>query len=322
MPIIYILIGFICGGVLTYLRLSPQLKNIKEHNRKIDCENEQLEKENLAITNLINNKQQEYSIITAQITELNKNLEQLEETQTKAAQSVYNQALQAAELNFDKQIDLISQDFQNEKEKLNQLYLDLMNTAVQDYEKTIILEQRKLNLIKNQFEEEQNKVNLAVESAKRKIEIENNLNFYKLNLSADDIEEIKKLRAVLPFFRDKTPLNKVIYKVYYEKPLTDMIGRVVGTGIHTGIYKITNIENQMCYVGQSTDIANRFKQHIKRGVGAEDWTSNKLYPVMYAVGPENFTFEIIEECDKDKLNERESFWQEYFHAKDFGYSIK
>ena len=30
----------------------------------------------------------------------------------------------------------------------------------------------------------------------------------------------------------------------------------------------------------------------------------------------------IEECEKSKLNEREDYWQEYFHAKDFGYSIK
>jgi hypothetical protein len=38
------------------------------------------------------------------------------------------------------------------------------------------------------------------------------------------------LREILPYLRDKTPLNKVIYKVYYEKPLSDMIGRVIGTG--------------------------------------------------------------------------------------------
>jgi hypothetical protein len=53
----------------------------------------------------------------------------------------------------------------------------------------------------------------------------------------------------MPRLRDKTSLNKVIYKIYYEKPLSDMIGRVVGTGTHTGIYKITNINNQRCYVG-------------------------------------------------------------------------
>ena len=154
------------------------------------------------------------------------------------------------------------------------------------------------------------------------MEMENKQDYYRICLSNEDAAEIKRLREVLPYLRDKTPLNKVIYKVYYEKPLTDMIGRVVGSGVHTGIYKITNIENQMCYVGQAANIADRWKQHCKRGVGAEDWTQNKLYPAMYSLGVENFTFEIVEECDRSKLNEREDYWQDYFHAKDFGYSIK
>ena len=68
----------------------------------------------------------------------------------------------------------------------------------------------------------------------------------------------------------------------------------------------------MCYIGQAVDIASRWKQHTKRGVGAEDWTQNKLYPAMYSIGVENFTFEIVEECDRSKLNEREDYWQNYY----------
>lgn len=78
----------------------------------------------------------------------------------------------------------------------------------------------------------------------------------------------------------------------------------------------------MCYVGQSVNVSERWRQHIKRGVGAEAPTRNRLYPAMLAVGVENFTFELIEECEREKLDEREDFWQDYFHAKDFGYSIK
>ena len=119
------------------------------------------------------------------------------------------------------------------------------------------------------------------------------------------MEEIKKLKSIIPYLRDSEPLNKVIWKVYYEKPYTDLVGRVVGSKVKTGIYKITNQENQMCYVGQAVNIADRWKQHIKRGLGAETPTKNKLYPAMAEFGVENFTFEIIEECDKAKLNDRE-----------------
>ena len=93
------------------------------------------------------------------------------------------------------------------------------------------------------------KVSAAVEAAKRQEELATAQDFYKLNLSNEDIKEITKLREVAVLLRDSEPLNKVIWKVYYEKPYTDLIGRVVGSGIHTGIYKITNINSQKCYVG-------------------------------------------------------------------------
>jgi len=162
----------------------------------------------------------------------------------------------------------------------------------------------------------------AVEANKRAEEMRVKQDFYRLQLSEEDIQEIKKLREVLPSLRQKEPLNKVIYKVYYEKPYTDLVGRVVGSGIHTGIYKITNIANGMCYVGQATDIADRWKQHVRRGVGADAPGRNKLYPAMLSFGVENFTFEVIEECQAVQLNEREQYWQEYFKAKEFGYSIR
>ncbi len=93
------------------------------------------------------------------------------------------------------------------------------------------------------------KVLAAVEAAKRREEMEIKQDFYRLNLPEIDINEIVKLREVTTILRDSEPLNKVIWKVYYEKPYTDLIGRVVGSGIHTGIYKITNLNNQKCYVG-------------------------------------------------------------------------
>ena len=75
-------------------------------------------------------------------------------------------------------------------------------------------------------------------------------------------------------------------------------------------------------ISQISNLADRWKQHIKRGIGAEAPTHNKLYPAMMEFGVENFTFEVIEECGRDKLNDREDYYQEFFKAKEFGYSIK
>lgn len=329
MNILYVLIGLIIGGVGIYLILKPKLKIISYNNEEILNEIEKLNKiisdrqETLDIlSQQTQQENQKHHMLLQQNKEVRDELLQLKEVQTRAAEDYYNQALNIAENNFEKEIDRISDTLFEKREEAKNIYLQTMEETTKEFEEAIEEKQKEFSYWNNRIIGLQADVQTALEAAQRKMEMETQQDYYRICLSNEDIGEIKKLREVLPFLRDKTPLNKVIYKVYYERPLTDMIGRVVGTGIHTGIYKITNIDNHMCYVGQAVNIADRWKQHCKRGVGAEDWTQNKLYPAMYSIGVENFTFEIVEECDRSKLNEREDYWQNYFHAKDFGYSIK
>ena len=271
---------------------------------------------------LLNNAEKEWFAMNAKREEIQESLKSLKETQTKAAEDYYSQALEIAQNSFDKEIDNISIQLEQARIQAGKDYAETLKEAMLDFQTKIDECKRTLSNLKEQLQFQQNNVDVAIEAAKRKLEIENKKDFYRICLSKEDREEIARLREVLPYLRDKTPLNKVIYKVYYERPLTDMLGRVVGNTPKTGIYKITSTITGMCYVGQAANIADRWKQHVKRGVGAEDWTQNKLYPAMYGDGVETFTFEIIEECDRSQLNEREDYWQEYFHAKDFGYSIK
>ena len=167
-------------------------------------------------------------------------------------------------------------------------------------------------------------VDAAVEVAKRHAEADNFVEFHSLQMGQNTLNDIRRLEEIVPSISPETgeAIAKVIWKVYYEKPYTDLVGRVIGSGRHTGIYRITNINTQMCYVGQAVDIADRWRQHIKRALNAEPRTQNKLYPAMYKNGIENFTFEIIEECEQAKLNDREDYWQDFYKAKEYGYSIK
>lgn len=162
----------------------------------------------------------------------------------------------------------------------------------------------------------------AIEDAKRQEEMRTQEDFYKLQLSESDLDDILELKTVEKRLSKKEVLNKLIYKVYFEKPYTDLAGRVVGKETKTGIYKITNTLNQKVYIGQAVNIAERWKQHIKRALGAEPLTQNKLYPAMAEEGVWNFTFEIVEVCEKSQLSEREQYWQKFFGAKEYGYSIK
>ena len=184
------------------------------------------------------------------------------------------------------------------------------------------IKSKELEEVLVKLEEAHAKADAAVKVNKRAEMEKQQKDFYRIQLSPEDLEEIKRLREVEQYLRQKEPLNKVIYKCYYEKPLTSMIGRVLGNRKITGIYKITNLDNGMCYIGQSVDVADRWRQHVKRGVGAEPVTQNKLYPAMKSIGVENFMFELIEECKGNELTPREKYWTDFYQAQTYGYTVK
>jgi group I intron endonuclease len=88
-----------------------------------------------------------------------------------------------------------------------------------------------------------------------------------------------------------------------------------------GIYKITNKINGKCYVGQSTNIQQRWKDHKKDAF----WKNGPdyeypLYRAIRKYGFENFLFEIIEECEIECLNEKEMFYIAKYRSYTDGYN--
>ena len=77
-----------------------------------------------------------------------------------------------------------------------------------------------------------------------------------------------------------------------------------------GIYKITNLINGKVYIGQSIDIEKRFNTYKRLDCKMQ----TKIYRSLNKYGVENHTFEIIQECDIEILNERERFWQEHYNV--------
>lgn len=312
---LYIVIGLLIGSLFVYVIQRPKMKTFVSLDEQTAQTNKEL---HIELTGL----QIEIAGLANRKTEILNGIADLEKQAKEAGQKFLEQSRQLAETNFEHEAEKLASQFQEHQESVQNEYLITMQEMSQDIVKQLQAYKDELLTLDNMIAEKQAIVAAAVEASKRAEQMASEKDFYRLVLSDEDIAEIGRLKEVMPYLRDSEPLNKVIWKVYYEKPYTDLIGRVVGTGTHTGIYKITNISNDMCYVGQAANIAERWRQHIKRGIGAETPTRNKLYPAMASFGVENFTFEIIEECDRSLLNDREDYWQDYFHAKDFGYSIK
>ena len=313
--VLSILIGALVGAGVLYVIIKPKLKATQELDEATKLQNEELHTELVAL-------EKQHATLTARRQEIQDSITLLEKQAEESSNAIYKKSWELANEKMSNASEAMSKQYEQAKQTAENDYLETLKDCANSFTSQINDKKNELKKVQDELTDLAQKLNSAVEANKRAEEIKQKQDFYRLQLTAIDLDEIKRLREVEPYLREKEPLNKVIWKVYYEKPYTDLIGRVVGTGIHTGIYKITNIENQMCYVGQAVNIADRWKQHIKRGIGAEAPTRNKLYPAMLEIGVENFTFEIVEECDKSKLNEREDYWQEFFHAKDFGYSIK
>ena len=313
--VLSILIGALVGAGVLYVIIKPKLKATQELDEATKLQNEELHTELVAL-------EKQHAALTARRQEIQDSITLLEKQAEESSNAIYKKSWELANEKMSNASEAMSKQYEQAKQIAENDYLETLKDCANSFTSQINDKKNELKKVQDELTDLVQKLNSAVEANKRAEEIKQKQDFYRLQLTAIDLDEIKRLREVEPYLREKEPLNKVIWKVYYEKPYSDLIGRVVGTGIHTGIYKITNIENQMCYVGQAVNIADRWKQHIKRGIGAEAPTRNKLYPAMLELGVENFTFEVVEECDKSKLNEREDYWQEFFHAKDFGYSIK
>lgn len=89
----------------------------------------------------------------------------------------------------------------------------------------------------------------------------------------------------------------------------------------SGIYQIKNVINNKVYVGSSINLKNRLNTH-KYTLKHNNHFNNHLQSSYNKHGVENFIFEIIEECDKEVLLERENYWIKNFRAtdKNFGYN--
>lgn len=83
-----------------------------------------------------------------------------------------------------------------------------------------------------------------------------------------------------------------------------------------GIYKITNLITQQSYIGQSNNIERREIEHFNNN----KYNQQKIDKEIQNLGKENFSFEILEECSIDKLNEREKYWINFYDSFYHGYN--
>ena len=87
------------------------------------------------------------------------------------------------------------------------------------------------------------------------------------------------------------------------------------------IYKVTNNINGKMYIGQTRrTIEQRWKQHIYDSFNNSLDTS-AFHCAIRKYGIEAFKIEQVEECDNEQLNNRETYWINYFDTFHNGYNL-
>lgn len=102
--------------------------------------------------------------------------------------------------------------------------------------------------------------------------------------------------------------------------MSNLCNNVIGKTTKTGVYKITNQKTKECYIGQAADLASRWKDHAKAGLGIDTPQGNKLYRSMQEFGIQNFSWEVLEECPRTELDEKEKYYIKLYQSKEFGFN--
>ena len=260
-----ILLGVGAGIIGTYLCLQKKLSQKVERNREIQQQNaddwllvEQLkliksdiQRDIDSLKVELDKKKIEIGSLNQQASLIQNNIGSLKAQAEESAQAFYEQSMQLAEEKLDRSLTEKGLEVQKACEQYEEDYAKLLEEYVNDFVTQTVSYQTEKEALELVIRDLRARVEAAVEANRREEEKETAKEFYRLNLTEEDQAEIAKLRSILPDLRNPEPLNKVIWKVYYEKPYTDLVGRVVGQGVKTGIYKITNIPNEKCYVGQA-----------------------------------------------------------------------
>lgn len=335
MTLIYVLLGVLAGGVVCWLGLRPYLKRTVEEDKRVAKENEiraaELASTQQALsatnTELMNTRsvlateKTHVANLHEQVTQATQEIDALRQEKDRLNETInfiHNQAATVksnVQLALDQDLEKIRADYESARLAAEQEYIETVEQYSEQMGSLIEAKNNDLNAVNKRIDDAKQVMD-SINGEKARAEAEQSL--YMLSVTADDLVEIRALRDVSKTFRDATPVNKLIWSLYYQKPYKDLVLKTLGDKKTCGIYAITDTTTDKKYVGQSVDVATRWADHIKRGLGADKGADTKLYAAMKLHGVENFKFELLEEVPRERLNEQERFWIEYFDTTKIG----
>ena len=294
---IFIILIAIIACLLGFTNLYKKVK----YNKKIKKDNIELQRENIYLRTEQDFEKEKLKIIQSRINEL-KNVQLDYEKNAKQSFSNY--------------CDLLDTEYKVKEEEYNKLLIQLEYSYDNKYEEI----SKELEEVNKELDKMKKTRVAAMEAKRKEKEIEENIQFYSLSIENKDKNDIKTLERVKEDLNNPRILSMLIWQNFFRDKMTELCNNVLGTKTICGIYKITNQITKECYIGQSIDVAKRFKDHAKCGLDIDRPQGNKLYQSMLEYNLWNFSFELLEECPKEQLNEKEKFYISLYDSCNYGYN--
>ena len=180
-----------------------------------------------------------------------------------------------------------------------------------------------LDIILEELAEYKKKQQIINEAIRQDEENRNQIDSHRIILSVSDKEDINFLVEVQDKINNKEILYKLIWSEYLQRPFNQMINNIFGSNIPKNvIYCIENIETHKKYIGKtSAEVSKRWTEHIKSSLNIGGIKKQKIHEALFKHWDE-YTFSILEETDKDKLNEREKYYIAFFETDKYGFNLK
>ena len=215
---------------------------------------------------------------------------------------------------FENYCEILEKQYKEEEEEYD-MYKDAMQTAYSNLQLKLM---KDIQAVRDELDQLEATRAAAIQAKLKERQIEENKDNFRLNLSDVDIKDIRLLKSIQKDISNPIVIDKIIWSNYYQPMAKIKFPKIIGKSTACGIYKITNLVTGEPYIGQSNDICDRWKQHCKNALGVGNVGTNKLYKSMKDDGLFNFTFEVLEECERSLLDEKEKYYIQLYHSYDFG----
>ena len=296
---------FLIQGLIIYHDIKNIKINIQQQKKKKIQLNEEIEQLNKEKNILSDSLIQLQTCYNKKQKQFNNDLQLLKKDKEKELNKNLQREKQLIKLNIEKANHEASQEIEIIHKDLN----NIRESATKEKQE-----------IQDELDKLKASLSAGVEARLREQQKKDKIKFYKLSINDADLSDVKMLENLKSSFHKPVVLSKLIWTQYFQKQMTELCDRVLGKKTVCGIYKITNLLTEQCYIGQSVNISDRWKQHCKCGLGIEASATNILYNSMQQDEIWNFTFELLEECPKELLNEKERFWINMYQSNMFGYN--